>query len=80
MKEETDKAWKELEKLVLTGTQSNLAHKKCPSCGGGLRIGYVPGNQAAVGIRCTKCYSRVWLDGILTIPPWAESTGYEFET
>jgi len=79
-KSNRETAWKELEKIMISGTPELVLKQRCPNCDSGLRVVFTAGPRTALIIRCTSCYSAITLDGGMSHPPWVEALGVNIVT
>ena len=71
---EYEDAWYKLASLVTKVSQSDVEHFVCPSCGGALRIIWIPPpRHGALDISCLACPDRINTTQD-EVPIWAEQS------
>ncbi len=69
-----------LGRMVRHGSAQEIINIRCPNCGKGMRITYVPRGKKALGVVCPSCLSGIWINGVDKEPPWVSELGNSFET
>ncbi len=69
-----------LEHVVMYGSAQEVINIRCSECGKGLKVAYVPGRKANIGVVCLSCLTVLYLNGVAKEPPWVSELGNKFET
>jgi ribosomal protein S27AE len=77
---ELREAWDRLRTIVRIGSADTVSRQACPTCGASLRIVFIPGHHAVLGIHCTSCFATIQINGDFPAPPWVATLGKQITT